>query len=200
MSGYRHHSYAGAGAGPELFARDYPGEGPALLMMHGLTRNSADFEPLAERLAGRYRLVVPDQRGRGLSAADPDPGNYRPEVYAQDMFALLYSLGIARAALIGTSMALTISNIPFAGPIAAVRIRSNGSTGTTCTRFCGGSRATRFGSWTARTRSSRRSLPRASPPTRSALALSAIRCCGVKAASRCCSPPAAEGGRGPLAE
>jgi len=101
---YRPHRYASAGGALELFARDYPGDGPALLLMHGLTRNSADFEPLAEHLAGHYRLIVPDQRGRGLSANDPEPANYRPDVYAADMFALLDSLGIERAALIGTSM------------------------------------------------------------------------------------------------
>lgn len=104
MSGYRPHRYTGAGGGPALFARDYPGEGPVLLLMHGLTRNSADFEPLAARMAGRYRLIVPDQRGRGLSAHDPDPANYRADIYAADMFALLDDLAVDRASLIGTSM------------------------------------------------------------------------------------------------
>jgi pimeloyl-ACP methyl ester carboxylesterase len=112
---YRSHTYAGADGGPLLFARDYPAaglsEGPALLLMHGLTRNSADFEPLAARLAGRYRLIVPDQRGRGLSANDPDPGNYRPDVYAADMFALLAGLGIERATLIGTSMGGLVATV-----------------------------------------------------------------------------------------
>jgi pimeloyl-ACP methyl ester carboxylesterase len=51
----------------QLYARIYPGDGPAILMMHGLTRNSADFEGLANHLAGRFKLVVPDQRGRRLS-------------------------------------------------------------------------------------------------------------------------------------
>ena len=88
----------------DLAARIYPGEGPDLLLMHGLTRNSADFEPLAVHLAGVYRLIVPDVRGRGLSEWDPDPANYRPDVYAADMLALLDGLGIARAAYIGTSM------------------------------------------------------------------------------------------------
>ena len=104
MTEYRPYTYASACGRLELFARDYAGEGPALLLMHGLTRNSADFEPLAEHLAGRYRLIVPDQRGRGLSQHDPDPANYRPDVYAADMFALLDGLGVERAALIGTSM------------------------------------------------------------------------------------------------
>ncbi|MET0587403.1 MAG: alpha/beta hydrolase [Novosphingobium sp.] len=98
------HRYRSACGNLELFARIYPGEGPTLLLMHGLTRNSADFEPLVEHLAGHYRLIVPDQRGRGLSAWDPQPGNYRPDVYAGDMFALLDDLSVEKAGLIGTSM------------------------------------------------------------------------------------------------
>ena len=104
---YRDHRYRSACGRLELAARDYPAAdpgAPVLLMMHGLTRNSGDFEPLAAYLAGRYRLVVPDQRGRGLSQWDPDPAQYRPDVYAQDMLALLDGLGIGRAGLIGTSM------------------------------------------------------------------------------------------------
>lgn len=105
---YREHRYRSACGRLDLFARDYPGEEgdarPPLLLMHGLTRNSADFEPLAAHLAGRFRLVVPDQRGRGLSDWDSDPGNYRPDIYAADMFALLDSLGIARTVAVGTSM------------------------------------------------------------------------------------------------
>ena len=101
---YRGHSFRSADRRLTLFARDYPGEGAPLLMMHGLTRNSADFEPLAAQLAGRYRLIVPDQRGRGRSEHDPDPANYRPDIYAADMWALLDGLGIGRVALIGTSM------------------------------------------------------------------------------------------------
>ncbi len=104
MTEYSSYHYVSAGGRLDLFARDYPGEGPVLLLMHGLTRNSADFEPLARRLAGRYRLIVPDQRGRGRSDNDPDPANYRPDIYAQDMFALLDSLVVERAALVGTSM------------------------------------------------------------------------------------------------
>ncbi|QZH76098.1 MAG: alpha/beta hydrolase [Erythrobacter sp.] len=105
---YREHRYASADGRLELFARDYAsdgaGNGTPLLLMHGLTRNSGDFEPLAAHLAGDYRLIVPDQRGRGLSQVDPDPANYRPDVYAQDMFALLASLGVESPGLIGTSM------------------------------------------------------------------------------------------------
>jgi pimeloyl-ACP methyl ester carboxylesterase len=103
---YHVHRYRSACGRLELAARDYAAaEGaPVLLLMHGLTRNSADFEPLVAGLAGRYRMIVPDQRGRGLSPWDPDPGRYRPDVYAQDMLALLDGLEIRQAGLVGTSM------------------------------------------------------------------------------------------------
>jgi pimeloyl-ACP methyl ester carboxylesterase len=87
-----------------LYARNYPGDGPPLLLLHGLTRNSADFGPLAQHLAGRYRMIVPDQRGRGQSGYDDAPSNYRPDVYAGDMFALLDSLNLDKVTIIGTSL------------------------------------------------------------------------------------------------
>ncbi|MGF7156311.1 alpha/beta fold hydrolase [Novosphingobium gossypii] len=103
---YRVHRYRSADGRLDLAARDYAADAgaPVLLLMHGLTRNSADFEPLVAKLAGRYRMIVPDQRGRGLSQWDTDPAQYRPDVYAQDMLALLDGLGITRAGLVGTSM------------------------------------------------------------------------------------------------
>ncbi|HEX2794234.1 MAG TPA: alpha/beta hydrolase [Croceicoccus sp.] len=102
----------------DLYARDYPaiggsdddagphgrqGGGLPLLLMHGLTRNSADFEPLADHLPG-FRLIVPDQRGRGLSDYDDVAANYRIESYVADMFALMDGLGIQRFGIVGTSM------------------------------------------------------------------------------------------------
>lgn len=92
--------------GLSLYARDY---GPAagglvpLLCLPGLTRNSKDFETIAPRLAASRRIVCPDFRGRGRSQYAPDPQTYRPEVELADTIALLDRLGIARAAVIGTS-------------------------------------------------------------------------------------------------
>ncbi|MBD3728350.1 MAG: alpha/beta hydrolase [Sphingomonadales bacterium] len=104
MTEYRDIRYRSGDGRLELYARDYPADGPTLLLMHGLTRNSADFEMLAAHLAGRYRLVVPDQRGRGLSQYDPDGTNYRPDLYVEDMWALLDKLEIDTVTAIGTSM------------------------------------------------------------------------------------------------
>ena len=92
-----------------LYARDYPAaEGPVRLpvvCLHGLTRNSKDFEEVAPWLAAQgRRVIVPDTRGRGLSGRDPEPGQYVPKTYAQDVLELMDGLGIARAVFVGTSM------------------------------------------------------------------------------------------------
>jgi len=47
------------------------GEGPALLLLHGWSRASADLRPLAEALAPRARVILPDLRGHGRSAPAP---------------------------------------------------------------------------------------------------------------------------------
>ena len=95
--------------GLDLFARDYaPGPGAAktpVIAIHGLTRNSADFQAIAPLLAqsGRRVLAV-DVRGRGLSDRAPDPMTYSPEVYARDVLALMDQAAIDRAIFVGTSM------------------------------------------------------------------------------------------------
>lgn len=90
-----------------LYTRVYPGPqplAPTVLCLHGLTRNSRDFEDLAPHLQRRYRVIVPDVRGRGLSARDLNPQNYQPAIYLQDTLALLDSVDAPRVAVIGTSM------------------------------------------------------------------------------------------------
>jgi len=93
--------------GLRLHSCVYPGptaNAPVVLALHGLTRNSRDFAELAAHLAARCRVIVPDVRGRGLSARDPDPGNYQIAVYLKDVLTLLSGLGAARVTIIGTSM------------------------------------------------------------------------------------------------
>ena len=93
--------------GLKLYTRVYPGPRPSagsVLCLHGLTRNSRDFEDLAPHLQHRYRVIVPDVRGRGLSARDPNPQNYQPAIYLQDILSLLDSVEAQRVAVIGTSM------------------------------------------------------------------------------------------------
>jgi len=95
--------------GLTLYARDYPaaGEGGRLpvICLHGLTRNSKDFEEIAPIIAGwGRRVIAADVRGRGQSEYDSNPKNYRPPVYARDVVEMMAALDIQRAIFLGTSM------------------------------------------------------------------------------------------------
>lgn len=92
--------------GLTLYFRDYDGphDTVPVVCLHGLTRNSRDFAPLAEHLCDRHRVIVPEMRGRGQSDYAPDSATYSPLVYVQDVEALLAQEGISRFVSIGTSM------------------------------------------------------------------------------------------------
>lgn len=83
---------------------DGPRDKPPILCIPGLTRNYRDFEPIAERYAGDWRILCVDLRGRGLSHADPDPSRYAPQYYVADILKLLDQEGIADAVFLGTSL------------------------------------------------------------------------------------------------
>ena len=99
--------------GLSLFAKAYgdPNAALTVVCMHGLTRNHKDFEPMIAGLSQRHRYIAVDVRGRGRSAPSPDPEQYLPTVYAEDMRALFDHLAIKQAALIGTSMGGLMSMI-----------------------------------------------------------------------------------------
>ena len=92
--------------GLKLYYRDYagPADRPPLLMLHGLTRNSRDFENVAARYAGHWRVIVPDFRGRGNSEWDAETARYQPPTYAGDVIQLLDEIGVEQAVFLGTSL------------------------------------------------------------------------------------------------
>ena len=94
--------------GLELYFREYPGGGSdkvPVLCLHGLTRNSRDFDALAPHIASRgHRVIVPDMRGRGQSAYADDSSTYAVPTYIADVMALCEELQVKRFISIGTSM------------------------------------------------------------------------------------------------
>lgn len=76
---------------------------PAVLCVHGLTRNGHDFDPLAERLSQRFRVVCPDLPGRGASDWLADPMLYQAQHYVTALTHLLAWIG-RDVAWIGTSL------------------------------------------------------------------------------------------------
>ncbi|WP_066794423.1 alpha/beta fold hydrolase [Sphingomonas soli] len=89
-----------------LHYRDYagPADKPPVFCFPGLTRNARDYEQLAERLAGDWRVILVEFRGRGESAYAKDPMSYVPPTYLQDVEILLAELKIDRFVSIGTSL------------------------------------------------------------------------------------------------
>lgn len=92
--------------GLKLHYRDYAGpkDRPPILCLHGLTRNSRDFEDVAGRYAGDWRLLALDFRGRGLSEWDSQSERYAPPAYAQDVLELFAEVGMDEAVFFGTSL------------------------------------------------------------------------------------------------
>lgn len=105
MTAYRD-GYWWSKDGLRLHYRDYagPDDRPPILCLSGLTRNARDYEPFARQFAGRWRIIVPNMRGRGESAYAEDPMTYVPLVYLQDIEALLAELSIERFIAIGASL------------------------------------------------------------------------------------------------
>jgi pimeloyl-ACP methyl ester carboxylesterase len=77
------------------------GAGLPLLCLPGLTRTMADFDYLVPHLPP-LRLIRMDYRGRGGSAWT-GAASYTVPVEARDALALLDHLGVAKAAVLGTS-------------------------------------------------------------------------------------------------
>ena len=75
------------------------GKGRPLLFLHGWPEYWLTWEPVMERLAGRFEVIAPDLRGFGDS--DKPSGTFGPSDHADDMLALLDALGVGTAGVIG---------------------------------------------------------------------------------------------------
>jgi len=108
MSRFTQHSFTAADGIRTAYRRyeAHPGASALpVVCLHGLTRNSKDFEDVAPRIALSGRTVIAvDVRGRGLSDRGSPPEMYNPQVYFEDLFGVLGQEGIAQFISIGTSM------------------------------------------------------------------------------------------------
>lgn len=88
--------------GLSLAVHEWPGKGPAIVCIHGLTANHTCWQSMADILAPDYRLIAYDLRGRGES--DKPPKGYSLEFHARDLLALLDHFGLKRAVIMGHSL------------------------------------------------------------------------------------------------
>ena len=77
------------------------GEGPALLMIHGIAGSSRAWREVMPTLARHYTVIAPDLIGHGQS--DKPVGDYSLGAYAGGMRDLLGVLGVERATMVGQS-------------------------------------------------------------------------------------------------
>jgi pimeloyl-ACP methyl ester carboxylesterase len=77
------------------------GDGPVLLLIHGIAGSSAAWREVMPTLAERYTVLAPDLIGHGHSAKPL--GDYSLGAYASGMRDLLGALGIERASVVGQS-------------------------------------------------------------------------------------------------
>jgi len=89
-----------------LAAKLWPGSGPTIVAVHGLTANHTCWYPLADMVTPEFRLVAYDLRGRGDSDK-PDRG-YSLAEHARDLVGLLDHFGLGRAIVMGHSLGAAI--------------------------------------------------------------------------------------------
>jgi pimeloyl-ACP methyl ester carboxylesterase len=78
------------------------GEGPPVVLVHGMVNSSRHWESVALDLADRYRVIAPDLIGHGDSAALR--GDYSLGAHAAGIRDLLATIGVERATVVGHSL------------------------------------------------------------------------------------------------
>jgi pimeloyl-ACP methyl ester carboxylesterase len=78
------------------------GEGPLLLLVHGMAGTARNWDPVIEPLALHNTVVAPDFPGHGDS--EPGGGDYSLGSLASGLRDLMFALGHERATLVGHSL------------------------------------------------------------------------------------------------
>jgi pimeloyl-ACP methyl ester carboxylesterase len=85
---------------------DWDGEGPPLVMLHGLSGHARTWDHTARALSDQYHVLALDQRGHGDTEWAPEYG-LRP--MAGDLLGFLDALNLSRVTLMGLSMGGLVS-------------------------------------------------------------------------------------------
>jgi pimeloyl-ACP methyl ester carboxylesterase len=78
------------------------GDGPPVVLLHPFPANHEFWLPVAEALATKYRVVLPDLRGHGDSGVGEGPATM--EKHAADIARVMEDAEIGRAPLVGVSI------------------------------------------------------------------------------------------------
>jgi len=89
--------------------------------IHGLTRNSHDFDAIANQLGKKHRVVCPDTAGRGHSDWLPDHEDYQIPQYNTDFNTVVSHIGCEEYTILGTSLGGMMGMILAAMPNSPVK-------------------------------------------------------------------------------
>jgi pimeloyl-ACP methyl ester carboxylesterase len=78
------------------------GEGPAVVLVHGIAGDASEWAPVCERLAGGFDVIAPDLAGHGSSARLR--GDHSIGAFACWLRDLLETIGVERATFVGHSL------------------------------------------------------------------------------------------------
>jgi pimeloyl-ACP methyl ester carboxylesterase len=78
------------------------GQGPTVVLIHGMINSSRHWETVAQRLAATHRVIAPDLIGHGDSATPR--GDYSLGAHAASIRDLLATIGVERATIVGHSL------------------------------------------------------------------------------------------------
>jgi pimeloyl-ACP methyl ester carboxylesterase len=92
-----------AAVGPVQLYYEVRGSGPPLLLIMGATGDAGHFATVADLLADAFTVLTYDRRGNSRSSRPPSWSTTTPEEQADDAAGLLRALGLAPAAVFGTS-------------------------------------------------------------------------------------------------
>ena len=86
------------------------GDGPAVVLIHGLLLDAWINRELATLISGLgYRVLLLDLLGHGRSEKSSDPKDHRTDFYADQVVGLLDHLGVERAVIGGISLGCLVS-------------------------------------------------------------------------------------------
>ena len=74
---------------------------PAVIMLHGFPESHRTWREIAPRLADRYFVIMPDQRGFAGSDQPQDVAEYKADKLIDDVFALADALSVNEFSLVG---------------------------------------------------------------------------------------------------
>jgi pimeloyl-ACP methyl ester carboxylesterase len=90
-----------------------PAAAPPVVFLHGITGHARTWDDEAQLLAGRYRVLVLNQRGHGDTDPAPD-GDYSDDALLGDLTAFADALDLRRCTLVALSLGGRVA-INFAG-------------------------------------------------------------------------------------